>query len=219
MQPDDKDAALLPRRIDGSFALLHRPMADSGAHIWISYSPDLRNWGGHRLVLQARRGGWWDANKVGLSPPLDRDAAGLADALPRRPADGGRRLYRLGLALLDLDTPSTVLLRGESMDLRARSALRAARRRRQRRVPLRHDARAPTATRCHVYYGAADTSIGLATASVAELLDWLARHQDDGSTPSTSTPSTSTACSGGAQRPTRPTRGTGPATWLDHRGR
>src|ERR1700716_1196525 len=26
MQPDDKDAALLPRRIDGSFALLHRPV-------------------------------------------------------------------------------------------------------------------------------------------------------------------------------------------------
>src|SRR5439155_504087 len=70
MQPDDKDAALLPRRIDGSFALLHRPMTDSGAHIWISFSPDLRNWGGHKLLLQARKGGWWDANKVGLSPPL-----------------------------------------------------------------------------------------------------------------------------------------------------
>src|SRR6202020_1502274 len=43
MQPDDKDAALLPRRIDGRFALVHRPMHDSGAHIWISFSPDLRN--------------------------------------------------------------------------------------------------------------------------------------------------------------------------------
>ena len=31
MQPDDKDAALLPRRINGSFALLHRPVTDSGA--------------------------------------------------------------------------------------------------------------------------------------------------------------------------------------------
>ena len=43
---------------------------DSGAHVWISYSPDLRNWGGHKLMLQARKGAWWDANKVGLSPPL-----------------------------------------------------------------------------------------------------------------------------------------------------
>src|ERR1700704_3368115 len=40
MQPDDKDAALLPRRIDGNFALIHRPVADSGAHVWISFSPD-----------------------------------------------------------------------------------------------------------------------------------------------------------------------------------
>ncbi len=39
MQPDDKDAALLPRRIDGMWALVHRPIADSGAHVWISYSP------------------------------------------------------------------------------------------------------------------------------------------------------------------------------------
>ena len=70
MQPDDKDAALLPRRIDGHFALIHRPIADTGAHIWISYSPDLRNWGGHKLVLSARKGAWWDANKIGLSPPL-----------------------------------------------------------------------------------------------------------------------------------------------------
>ena len=56
MQPDDKDAALLPRRIDGNFALLHRPMTDTGAHVWMSFSPDLRNWGNHKLVLQARKG-------------------------------------------------------------------------------------------------------------------------------------------------------------------
>jgi len=34
--PDDKDAALLPRRINGSWALILRPMTPaSGAHIWI----------------------------------------------------------------------------------------------------------------------------------------------------------------------------------------
>jgi predicted GH43/DUF377 family glycosyl hydrolase len=42
MSPDDKDAALLPRRINGFWALIHRPMTPLGAHIWISYSPDLR---------------------------------------------------------------------------------------------------------------------------------------------------------------------------------
>jgi len=37
--------------------------------MWISYSPDLRYWGRHKLMLEARRGAWWDANKIGLSPP------------------------------------------------------------------------------------------------------------------------------------------------------
>src|SRR5437764_1605690 len=43
MQPDDKDAALLPRRINGKFALLHRPATPASADVWISFSPDLRN--------------------------------------------------------------------------------------------------------------------------------------------------------------------------------
>ena len=72
MSPDDKDAALLPRRINGSWALIHRPMTPLGAHIWVSYSDDLRHWGDHKLMLEARRGAWWDA----LSSP-SRDIAAL----------------------------------------------------------------------------------------------------------------------------------------------
>ena len=56
MSPDDKDAALLPYRIGGLWALIHRPMTPLGAHIWISYSPDLRHWGGHRVMMEARKG-------------------------------------------------------------------------------------------------------------------------------------------------------------------
>jgi hypothetical protein len=69
MPPHDKDPALLPRKINGFWALIHRPMTPLGAHIWISYSPDLRHWGNHKLMLEARRGAWWDANKIGMSPP------------------------------------------------------------------------------------------------------------------------------------------------------
>ena len=72
MPPEDKDAALLPRRINGYWALIHRPMTALGAHMWISYSPDLQHWGSHKVILEARRGGWWDANKIGLcSPPIE----------------------------------------------------------------------------------------------------------------------------------------------------
>jgi predicted GH43/DUF377 family glycosyl hydrolase len=68
MPPDDKDAALLPRSINGFWALIHRPMTPLGVHIWVSYSPDLRHWGSHKLILEARRGAWWDANRIGMSP-------------------------------------------------------------------------------------------------------------------------------------------------------
>ena len=36
MSPDDKDAALLPHRIDGYWVLIHRPVSTNHAHIWIS---------------------------------------------------------------------------------------------------------------------------------------------------------------------------------------
>jgi len=59
IRPEDKDAAMLPHRVGGNWALIHRPVTVYGAHIWISYSPDLRHWGSHRMILQARRGAWW----------------------------------------------------------------------------------------------------------------------------------------------------------------
>ena len=69
MSPEDKDATLLPHRIGDFWALIHRPVSSPRAHIWISYSPDLRHWGSHKVILEARRGGWWDATKIGLSSP------------------------------------------------------------------------------------------------------------------------------------------------------
>ncbi len=74
--PEDKDAALFPHRIDGRWALIHRPVGPTGAHIWISYSPDLRHWGSHKMILPARRGAWWDAGRVGLSTPPIETAQG-----------------------------------------------------------------------------------------------------------------------------------------------
>jgi len=62
---------LLPTTFDGRWALIHRPTAQMpglGAHIWLSWSPDLRHFGDAKVLLPARRGGWWDANTVGLGP-------------------------------------------------------------------------------------------------------------------------------------------------------
>jgi predicted GH43/DUF377 family glycosyl hydrolase len=172
MQPDDKDAALLPRRIDGNFALLHRPIADTGAHIWISYSPDLQNWGSHRMVLPARKGAWWDANKVGLSPPLIETPQGWLMIYHgvRHTASGS--LYRLGLALLALDKPEQCLLRGSTWVFGPEAPYERAGDVANVTFPCGYTI-GPDGDQLNIYYGAADSCIGLATASLSQLLRWL----------------------------------------------
>jgi predicted GH43/DUF377 family glycosyl hydrolase len=179
MQPDDKDAALLPRKIDGSYALLHRPLTDLGAHIWLSYSPDLRNWGSHKLILQARKGAWWDANKVGLSPPLIETKEGWLMMYHgvRHTASGC--LYRLGLALFELEHPEHCLLRGDSWIFGPETAY-------EREGDVGNvtfpcgTTLAPDGDTLNVYYGAADSCIALATGSIRAMLKWL---HENGSIP------------------------------------
>ena len=102
MSPEDKDAALLPHRIGGQWALIHRPVSAPRAHMWISFSENLYHWGKHKLMLEARRGAWWDANKIGLSPPPLLTPQGWLVIYHgvRQTASGA--IYRLGLALFDL---------------------------------------------------------------------------------------------------------------------
>ncbi len=175
MPPEDKDAALLPRRIGGHWALLHRPVTTwQGAHIWISYSPDLRHWGSHKLILRARQGGWWDANKIGLSPPpIETDRGWLLIYHGVRQTAAGC-LYRLGLALFDLQTPERCLLRGDTWVFGPEEIYE-----RQGDVanvvfPCGYTI-APDGDTMNLYYGCADTCIALATASIGALLEWLER--------------------------------------------
>ena len=175
MQPDDKDAALLPRRIDGNFALVHRPMTDSGAHIWISFSPDLRNWGSHKLLLPARKGGWWDANKVGLSPPLIETSRGWLMLYHGVRHNASGALYRIGVALFALDKPEHCLLRGDSWIFGPEASYECEGDVGNVVFPCGFTLGADQDT-LHLYYGAADSSVALATGSVRELLHWLDGH-------------------------------------------
>ena len=175
MQPDDKDAALLPRQIDGNFALLHRPMSDSGSHVWISYSPDLRNWGGHKLMLMARRGAWWDANKVGLSPPLIETARGWLMLYHGVRQTCAGSLYRLGLALFALDKPEVCLSRGDEWVFGPEAAYEKDGDVGNVAFPCGYTL-ADDQDTIRLYYGAADTCMALATGSIKALLRWLDEH-------------------------------------------
>jgi predicted GH43/DUF377 family glycosyl hydrolase len=170
MQPEDKDAALLPRRIGGLWALIHRPVTTLGAHMWIAYSPDLRHWGGHKIILAARRGGWWDANKIGLcSPPIETEKGWLTIYHGVRQTSSGS-IYRLGLALFDLDKPEICLQRGwifgpEAPYERGGDVKDVV-------FPSGQTIGADGDT-INLYYGAADSCIAMATGSIRALLSWL----------------------------------------------
>ena len=178
MPPEDKDAALLPRRIGDNWALIHRPVTALGAHMWISYSHDLRHWGSHKIILEARRGGWWDANKIGLcSPPIETAKGWLTIYHGVRQTASGS-IYRLGLALFDLESPEICLQRGDSWMFGPEVEYE--------RSGDVHDVVFPCGQTIgadgdtiHLYYGAADSCMALATGSIRSLLSWL----DENSSP------------------------------------
>lgn len=179
LQPEDKDAALLPRRVNGSFAMLHRPMTHGRGDIWLSFSPDLLDWGRHRQVLKARWGGWWDANKIGLSPPLIETPRGWLMIYHgvRQTASGS--IYRLGAALLDLERPDRCLIRGDSWIFGPEADYEREGDVGNVTFPCGYTV-GPDGDTLFLYYGAADTSLALATGSIRALLDWL---DENGSAP------------------------------------
>lgn len=172
MPPEDKDAALLPRRINGYWALIHRPATTLGAHMWISYSPDLKHWGSHKIILEARRGGWWDANKIGLcSPPIETPKGWLTIYHGvRRTASGS--IYRLGLALFDLEKPEVCLQRGDSWMFGPEAPYERGGDVSDVVFPCGQTIGEDGDT-IHLYYGAADSCVALATGSIRCLLTWL----------------------------------------------
>ncbi len=172
MSPEDKDAALLPRRIGGRWALIHRPVTTLGAHMWISYSPDLRHWGSHKIILEARRGGWWDANKIGLcSPPIETAKGWLMIYHGVRQTASGH-IYRLGLALFDLECPDKCLQRGDSWMFGPETLYERGGDVNDVVFPCGQTIGAD-GDAINLYYGVADSSIALATGSIRRLLGWL----------------------------------------------
>lgn len=172
MQPEDKDAALFPRRINGQWALIHRPVNDGRGNMWISYSSDLHQWGGHKIMLEARLGGWWDANKIGLcTPPIETSEGWLVIYHGIRQNAAGA-IYRLGLALFDLNEPEHCLKRGDEWVFSPEELYEQRGDVDNVVFPCGYTLGTDGDT-LKIYYGAADTSIAIATGSVQAMLHWL----------------------------------------------
>lgn len=173
LPPENKDAALFPVRFDGRWAMIHRPVsqwAAPRADMWLSFSPDLKHWGDHRLLLTGRSGGWWDANKIGLSTPPIRTEAGWLILYHGVRTTVSGAIYRLGLALLDLDNPCRVIGRSREWVFAPEAPYELLGDVDKVVFPCGWVSEGNT---LRLYYGAADKCLALASADIRELLKWL----------------------------------------------
>jgi predicted GH43/DUF377 family glycosyl hydrolase len=167
--PHNKDCALFPERVGGRYCALHRPsgLGLGGSFMWLSRSPDLVHWGDHRCLLTTRPG-QWDGERIGAgAAPIRTDAGWLAIY---HGADAASR-YCLGALLLDRLDPARVLARSSAplfepvADYERKGFFGDV------VFTNGHVLDGDTLT---IYYGASDSVICGARASVADILRSLA---------------------------------------------
>ncbi|MHC4090296.1 MAG: glycoside hydrolase family 130 protein [Planctomycetota bacterium] len=108
-QADMRNAVIFPAKFDGRYARLDRPHSEiSPWSIWISYSQDLIYWGDSRVVMKPVQY-HWDEMKIGSgATPIRTDRGWLHIYHGVFPTMDGA-VYRLGVALHDLQDPSRVI--------------------------------------------------------------------------------------------------------------
>lgn len=162
--PDNRDVCLFPEKIGGWYWALHRPApAHFGSPgIWIAKSPDMIHWGDHKSVLDTSGGGW-DQRKVGGGAPMLKTEKGWLQIY--HGVDQAQR-YCLGAFLLDLEDPTRIIARMGEPLMEPVAAYE------------REGFFGEVVFTCgatiregilHIYYGAADEVMGLATIPLTTL--------------------------------------------------
>ncbi|MEA4883699.1 MAG: glycosidase [Clostridia bacterium] len=153
----NKDAALFPARVGGRYAMFHRRWPD----IWIAFSDDLSGWCDHTAIMHPIPG-TWESERIGIAGPPFRVDGGWA--LIYHGVDPNNA-YRLGWALLDPENPTKVIHRQSEPILEPE--LEWEREGWVSNVVF-SCGQIVTDGKVYVYYGAADTCIGVAVADVAQ---------------------------------------------------
>jgi len=182
--PDNRNMVLFPRRIGGNFVRLERPMPvymRNGAEdfpIWCAESPDLVFWGRNRPVLGVDEVPYANSKIGPAAPPIETPHGWLVTihAVKRDPehrlngweSKGWFKTYYAGLMLLDRHNPSRVigLMREPLLTPETNYELDGFR----GSVIFPCGLILEPSGEVKMYYGAADTSVALATAHVNDLL-------------------------------------------------
>jgi predicted GH43/DUF377 family glycosyl hydrolase len=171
LSPENKDATVFPRRFDNSWVMLHRPVTGTYEHIWYVVSEsDLNHWSSPGVLLPERGGPWWDANRVGVgAPPIETAEGWLLIYHGVKQMSLGL-IYRLGLALLDIEDPRRMIARASPWVFSPEEPYEM--------IGLNPNVVYTCGTiqrgdETWMYYGAADSAIGLATARTSDLVRFV----------------------------------------------
>lgn len=108
-EADYRNVVIFPERFDGYYARLIRPHSEiSPWSIWISYSPDLIHWGNSRVVMRPVVY-HWDEMKIGPGATPIRTPQGWLHIYHGVFATMDGSVYRLGVALHDLNDPAHII--------------------------------------------------------------------------------------------------------------
>ena len=179
--PFNRNGVLFPRKINGMYMMLNRP-SDNGhtpfGDIFISQSKDMEFWGRHRHVMSTVKGdaSAWQSTKIGPGPiPIETDEGWLMIYHGVINTCNGF-VYRMGIALLDLNEPWKVLARSKNYIMAPWEYYECV-----GDVPnvvfpcaALHD---KESGKIAVYYGCADTVTGLAFTTVDKLLDYVKKNK------------------------------------------
>ena len=168
--PVNRGSSIFPEKINGKYYRLDRPGADmTSATIWLSSSPDLIHWGCHRPLL---RNGYaiWNFKKIGPTPPIRTAQGWLVIVHGVWSWMDSDHHYHIGAVLLDLNDPGKVIgftkswLLMPEKDYETRGTVD--------NVVFPCGALADAARdELRIYYGAADTRVGLATGSLSAVIE------------------------------------------------
>jgi predicted GH43/DUF377 family glycosyl hydrolase len=112
-EADYRNVVIFPEKFNGLYARLDRPHSEiSPWSIWISYSPDLKYWGESKLIMKPLQY-HWDEMKIGPGAPPVKTPRGWLNIYHGVFPTMDGCVYRLGVALHDLEDPSRIIAVGD----------------------------------------------------------------------------------------------------------
>lgn len=173
--PFNRNGVLFPRKINGNYVLLSRP-SDSGhtpfGDVFLSESPDLTYWGKHKHVMTKGYSQWWQSLKIGGgAAPIETSEGWLLFYHGVTGTCNGY-VYSMGACILDIDNPSIVKYRCRNFILTPEEWYEERGFVANVVFPCAALADAKTG-RIAIYYGAADSYVGLAFTTADTIIDYV----------------------------------------------